>query len=370
MTEATKASQKSANQIEVDGVPLDGAKLAESPAASYLTRDDNRLLKELKAKAAEASTHADPHNSGFKVGAAILIVDEENRPVGIFSGANRETHKQTNRSVTCGERNAIAGAVSDGKLGDSTKNHIGAVVVYTPTESPVTCCGLCRDVITDYTSPQGDAAIISFCKSKESIQTTAREMLPGAFLGKGQAEELGIRHDHGCCDHDHAQESPLSKKYVDGMSLARQTALEKSSAKGPKRGCAILTTEGELITGAAMENMMSGVGTDEVTFALHRGIYDGKLSRKGGQIQAVLTYTDGNKIVPPNGYALQLIADLSGSKNPDMIATCASKDSMKSSLHEQLPGAFERSKAATPLPASPGKIPAGDKKPQTPQAVK
>ena len=55
---------------------------------------------------------------------------------------------------------------------------IVAVAVYTPTRKPTLPCGACRQVIHEF-GPK--AVILSACRSRERIETTLDQLLPGAF---------------------------------------------------------------------------------------------------------------------------------------------------------------------------------------------
>lgn len=121
----------------------------------------------LTQHAREAAAKAYSPYSKFKVGAAVLTEDGQ-----IFSGCNVENASYG--LTICAERNAIFHAVvaSVNSLG------IKALLIYTPTATPTSPCGACRQVINEF-GP--DAEILSVCDGPDSIRKTLDELLPNAF---------------------------------------------------------------------------------------------------------------------------------------------------------------------------------------------
>ena len=102
--------------------------------------------------------------SHFRVGAALLCDDGS-----VIIGVNVE-----NRSfglTICAERNAIAAAISAGKRG------FKALVVATPDSTyPVSPCGACRQVISEFMPASG---VIVFGNTKDScVVSTVGELMP------------------------------------------------------------------------------------------------------------------------------------------------------------------------------------------------
>ncbi len=123
--------------------------------------------KELFLKAQEARTRAYTPYSKYKVGAAIRLSTGE-----VFTGCNVEN--STFGATVCAERVAVQKAVSE--LG---KIQIVEVVVVTDSDPPATPCGICRQVISEFSM---DSAIIHCCNAKEEFFTTTQgELLPHAF---------------------------------------------------------------------------------------------------------------------------------------------------------------------------------------------
>jgi cytidine deaminase len=115
------------------------------------------------ARAAAANAHC-PY-SGFAVGAAVLTTDGT-----IAAGCNVEN--ASFGLTICAERNAIFRAVADGARA------IVAVAIYTPTATPATPCGACRQVIAEFGR---DAVVRSVCDGPARMQHTLADLLPAAF---------------------------------------------------------------------------------------------------------------------------------------------------------------------------------------------
>jgi len=132
------------------------------PATMSLVPAQRRRLIAAARRAAQAA-HA-PY-SKFRVGAAVLAGSGK-----IFTGANVENASYG--LSNCAERTAVFTAVAAGD------RKIVAVAVYTPTRKPTLPCGACRQVIHEF-GPK--AVILSACRSRERIETTLDQLLPGAF---------------------------------------------------------------------------------------------------------------------------------------------------------------------------------------------
>lgn len=102
--------------------------------------------------------------SKFRVGAALLCEDGS-----IITGVNVE-----NRSyglTICAERNAIAAAIAAGK-----KNFKALVIATPDADYPVSPCGACRQVISEFMPP---SAPVLFGNSQSSYMTSSvGELLP------------------------------------------------------------------------------------------------------------------------------------------------------------------------------------------------
>ena len=125
-------------------------------------------VKRLRNAAKQVSKNAHCPYSGFGVGAAVLIEDGR-----IFSGCNVEN--ASFGLTICAERNAIFQSIAEGH------RKIEALAVYTPTESPITPCGACRQVISEFNS---NVDIYCFCKSNKFLHLKLEELLPQSFNGE------------------------------------------------------------------------------------------------------------------------------------------------------------------------------------------
>lgn len=136
--------------------------MKKNRSAAPLPAATLRRLEKL-ARAAAQSSYS-PY-SKFPVGAAITCGSGK-----IFTGCNVENASYG--LCNCAERTAMFSAAATGE------RVVRAVVVYTPTPTPSSPCGACRQVINEF-GP--DALIISVCDGPERIDTTLSALLPAAF---------------------------------------------------------------------------------------------------------------------------------------------------------------------------------------------
>jgi cytidine deaminase len=124
------------------------------------------LWQRLASEARTASAHAYCRYSTFAVGAAVL-----SRAGEIARGCNVENASYG--LTICAERNAVFRAIADGA------DRIVALALYTPTPTPATPCGACRQVLAEF----GDDAlpIRCFCASAQVATLTLGSLLPHAF---------------------------------------------------------------------------------------------------------------------------------------------------------------------------------------------
>ena len=130
---------------------------------------------QLQAKAASDQAYA-PY-SHFPDGVAILASSGR-----IYTGCNVENASYG--GTTCAERNAIAAAVVAGE------RQFAALVVYTPQDKLTPPCGICRQVIAEFFTPQSP---IASCNHLGQIQQwTLGELLPSAFTPLYLAESTKV----------------------------------------------------------------------------------------------------------------------------------------------------------------------------------
>ena len=120
----------------------------------------------LLAAALAARSHSHSPYSRFAVGAAVETESGE-----IFSGANVE-----NRSfgvTLCAERSAFAAAVSAGH------RTFRGVAIVTSTSPPSSPCGLCRETMSEFCSPE--MPILLFNPQGERRETSLGALFPEPF---------------------------------------------------------------------------------------------------------------------------------------------------------------------------------------------
>lgn len=121
------------------------------------------LLKEEALKAREKAYTPYSH---FKVGAVLVTRDGK-----IYHGCNIENAAYS--MCNCAERTALFKAYSEGEREFET------LVVIADTDRPVSPCGACRQVISELC--QKNTKIILMNLHGEKLETTAEQLLPGAF---------------------------------------------------------------------------------------------------------------------------------------------------------------------------------------------
>lgn len=117
-------------------------------------------------KVLEARNFAYVPYSNFKVGA--VLVDQEGN---LYQGCNIENSSYG--LSNCAERTAIFKAVSKGV------KEFKALVVTGDTEGPISPCGACRQVISEFCA--GDMPVYLTNIQGEVMETTVEKLLPGAF---------------------------------------------------------------------------------------------------------------------------------------------------------------------------------------------
>jgi cytidine deaminase len=127
---------------------------------------DQPLLQALLAAARQARDAAyAPYSGDFKVGAAVLAADGRT-----FTGCNIEN--ASFGATICAERVAIFAAVAAGQ------RQLKALAVVADTLEPVAPCGLCRQVLSEF-SP---ACQVIMANLKGEYQVlTLDQLLPLAF---------------------------------------------------------------------------------------------------------------------------------------------------------------------------------------------
>lgn len=128
-------------------------------------------IQELIREAKEQMTRAYAPYSHFKVGAALLT-----KAGKIYTGCNIENAAYT--PTNCAERTAFFKAVSEGE------REFAAICIAGGMDGTITDyvapCGVCRQVMTEFCSPEEFQIILA--KSEEDYQIyTLKDLLPKGF---------------------------------------------------------------------------------------------------------------------------------------------------------------------------------------------
>jgi cytidine deaminase len=130
-------------------------------------KGDN-VKEKLIEEAIKAIKNAYVPYSHFRVGAAVLMKSGK-----IYTGANIENSSYG--ATVCAERVAIFKAISEGE------KEIQEIAVVTETDKPSSPCGICRQVIAEFS----DDALIFLANTKgDLIETSLKKLLPMAFTKK------------------------------------------------------------------------------------------------------------------------------------------------------------------------------------------
>ena len=121
---------------------------------------------ELFKQAREASSVAYVPYSHFPVGAALIAKNGL-----VFQGCNIEN--ASFGLTNCAERTAIFKAVSSGV------RDFEMIGIYGETDEPISPCGACRQVLTEFCSD--DMPVWLFSKSGDVKKTTVGDLLPYHF---------------------------------------------------------------------------------------------------------------------------------------------------------------------------------------------
>lgn len=122
----------------------------------------DQTLIQAATKAREAAYVPYSH---FAVGAAVQVGDQ------IFTGANIENASYG--LSLCAERNAIFQAVLAGHT------HLDKIAVIADTKGPVSPCGACRQVMTEFMDPTATVLLTNL--DGDLSQNQLQALIPGAF---------------------------------------------------------------------------------------------------------------------------------------------------------------------------------------------
>ncbi len=123
------------------------------------------MINELINQAHIAKQKAIPKYSNFHVGAALITDDEK-----IYHGANIESSSYG--LTICAERTALFQALLEGE------RNFKAIAVVSDADDFCPPCGACRQVLSDYCSPELDVIL----SNKNEIKVLKlKELLPFSF---------------------------------------------------------------------------------------------------------------------------------------------------------------------------------------------
>ena len=130
--------------------------------------------EELIQKAIEARGFAYAPYSNFSVGAAVLT-----SAGNIYTGCNIENAAYP--ATCCAERIAIFSAIANGE------QQFSAIAVAANTEKPVSPCGSCRQVMSEFFEPKTPVTMANL--KGDAVTFSMSELLPLSFGAKQLSED-------------------------------------------------------------------------------------------------------------------------------------------------------------------------------------
>ena len=124
-------------------------------------------IKEYIKQANEILDRAYVPYSKFHVGAVVVDTDGN-----VYKGINVENASYG--LTICAERNAISSAVTEGI------KKIDLIVITGNTDEPISPCGMCRQVIREFATPD-TRIVLATSKNDNYIVWTLEEMIPYSF---------------------------------------------------------------------------------------------------------------------------------------------------------------------------------------------
>ncbi|OEF96221.1 cytidine deaminase [Desulfuribacillus alkaliarsenatis] len=124
------------------------------------------MKEELIIAAENAMKHAYAPYSKFAVGAAVLTATGQ-----VYTGCNVENSSYG--LTNCAERTAVYKAVSDGH------RSFVAIAIIADTELPVSPCGACRQVLSEFAEPNMKVFLAN--TNGDNKEYTVAQLLPYSF---------------------------------------------------------------------------------------------------------------------------------------------------------------------------------------------
>lgn len=123
----------------------------------------------MRKAATQAFKNAYSPYSKIKVGCALLTKSGE-----IYHGCNVEN--ASFGATICAERSAVVSAISAGE------KEITAVLILTDSKKPWPPCGMCRQVLLEFTKPETPVVLMNLKGASETFTMT--ELCPASFSAK------------------------------------------------------------------------------------------------------------------------------------------------------------------------------------------
>ena len=124
-------------------------------------------IKEYIKQANEILDRAYVPYSKFQVGAVVVDMNGN-----VYKGINVENASYG--LTICAERNAISSAITEGM------KKIDLIVITGNTDEPISPCGMCRQVIREFATPD-TRIVLATSKNDNYIVWTLEEMIPYSF---------------------------------------------------------------------------------------------------------------------------------------------------------------------------------------------
>lgn len=127
---------------------------------------ESLIIDKLIKLAKESSVNSYSPYSNFPVGACVISGEGD-----LYHGSNVEN--ASFGLTVCAERNAIFKAVNSGVTS------IDVLVVYTPTSEPISPCGACRQVLSEFSNK--DTKVVCVCDGDNQVTFLLDDLLPNSF---------------------------------------------------------------------------------------------------------------------------------------------------------------------------------------------
>lgn len=235
-----------------------------TPPPPEMTRADRQSLL---AAARQARSRAYAPYSRFTVGAAVLTCDGN-----LYPGCNVELAQD---SGCCAEGVAVANALTHGALRQG-QSFIRAVAVSTALQgnSRGSPCGICRQVLHDFSTPTACQVVLDDGGDGE-VHTLA-DLLPYGFRLPVPEASLAQAADLIALE-AWAQRDPTPDTLAQVATRIRPHAAAHS--RGQPEGAVILTTDGHAFCGVSVENSNANHYTRALAVAIYRAVLAGQTGR-------------------------------------------------------------------------------------------